>query len=93
MGQRIPLEIHHVDGNPDNETKENLQILCPNCHAQTDTYKGKNMGRYDVTERKKRAAKYPLCRSINIEIARDEREEHDIKEQEQDQEQHQEQVF
>jgi len=38
----IPLELHHIDGNSENNNLSNLQILCPNCHAQTDNYRGKN---------------------------------------------------
>lgn len=38
----IPLEVHHKDGNKNNNDIDNLQLLCPNCHALTDTYKGKN---------------------------------------------------
>lgn len=30
----IPLELHHIDGNHYNNKLNNLQILCPNCHAQ-----------------------------------------------------------
>ena len=42
MGQLAPLELDHINGiNYDNRL-ENLRILCPNCHAQTDTYRGKN---------------------------------------------------
>lgn len=41
-GQTIPLELHHVDGDTFNNELENLQLLCPNCHAQTDNYCGKN---------------------------------------------------
>lgn len=33
-----PLELHHIDGNRNNNSKDNLKILCPNCHAQTDNY-------------------------------------------------------
>lgn len=44
LGEPIPLELDHADGNPDNNTEENLRLLCPNCHALTDTYKGKNRG-------------------------------------------------
>ena len=39
----IPLELHHCDGNNKNNKIWNLQILCPNCHAQTDNFKGRNV--------------------------------------------------
>ena len=41
-GQAIPLELHHINGNNRDNRLENLLILCPNCHALTDTYRGKN---------------------------------------------------
>lgn len=41
-GQPIPLELHHVDGNRFNNEIENFQLLCPNCHALTDSYRGRN---------------------------------------------------
>lgn len=42
LGNPIPLELHHKDGNKQNNHLENLEILCPNCHYFTDTYKTKN---------------------------------------------------
>lgn len=42
LGQPIALEVHHIDGDRTNNTIENFQLLCPNCHAQTDSYRGKN---------------------------------------------------
>ena len=42
LGQPIPLELHHKDGNRTNNTIENFQLLCSNCHAFTDSYRGKN---------------------------------------------------
>lgn len=43
MGSPIPLELHHVNGiNLDNRL-QNLQLLCPNCHALTDNYRGRNI--------------------------------------------------
>ena len=41
-GQSIPLELDHINGKHDDNRLENLRLLCPNCHAQTDTYRGKN---------------------------------------------------
>ncbi len=41
-GTPTPLELDHINGiNYDNRL-ENLRLLCPNCHAQTDTYRGRN---------------------------------------------------
>ena len=42
LGEKIPLELHHKDGDKDNNSLENLEIICPNCHVFTDTYKTKN---------------------------------------------------
>jgi 5-methylcytosine-specific restriction endonuclease McrA len=41
-GLPIPNELEHIDGNPKNNSLDNLTILCPNCHAQTSTHAGKN---------------------------------------------------
>ena len=37
MGKPIALELHHINGDNTDNRIENLQILCPNCHALTDT--------------------------------------------------------
>ena len=41
MGKDIALELHHIDGNNRNNDQNNLLLICPNCHAQTDTYRNK----------------------------------------------------
>ena len=38
----IPLELHHINGNNTDNRLENLHLLCPNCHALTESYRGKN---------------------------------------------------
>ena len=38
------LQIHHIDGNCRNNTPENIQLLCPNCHAMTENYMALNKG-------------------------------------------------
>lgn len=40
--KHISLVLHHKDGNHSNNDINNLQVLCPNCHSQTDTYAGKS---------------------------------------------------
>lgn len=48
----IPLELEHIDGDNRNNVKDNLLLLCPNCHAKTKFYRGKNKntGKLKVTD-------------------------------------------
>lgn len=43
LDKHIPLELHHINGNHKDNRLSNLQLLCPNCHALTDNYRGKNI--------------------------------------------------
>lgn len=42
-GGRLPIELDHIDGNSKHNLRPNLRILCCNCHAQTPTYRGRNI--------------------------------------------------
>ena len=48
----IKCQVDHINGDSTNNKLENLRLLCPNCHSQTDTFagrnKGKNMGRWTL---------------------------------------------
>ena len=44
LGQAIPLELDHIDGRRENNELLNLRLVCPNCHARTPTYRGRNIG-------------------------------------------------
>jgi len=55
-GKPIPIELDHVDGNHKNNTELNLRLVCPNCHAQTPTYKGRNKGHGRAARRERYAA-------------------------------------
>ena len=49
----LTLHVDHIDGNSDNNFIDNLRLLCPNCHSQTDTFGSKGMGsRYRKTSRR-----------------------------------------
>jgi hypothetical protein len=43
-GGPIPLELDHINGVRDDNRLSNLRIVCPNCHALTATYRGRNVG-------------------------------------------------
>ena len=40
LGKRLICQLHHINGDNTDNRLENLQILCPNCHSQTDNYCG-----------------------------------------------------
>lgn len=75
-GEPIPLQVHHLNGKHSDNRIENLQILCPNCHALTDNYCGKNA--------KKRTAKEIIKEAeekLNKKISKERTKEKKITEQ------------
>ncbi|UUV45916.1 HNH endonuclease [Bacillus phage vB_BanS-Thrax1] len=62
-GKPISLQLDHIDGDNKNNKLENLRILCPNCHSQTETFAGKNA-------RKNEEEKKCYCEKCNSEITR-----------------------
>ncbi len=50
-GEALSLALHHVNGDRLDNRVENLELLCPNCHSQTDTFSGRNGHRQDAPPR------------------------------------------
>jgi 5-methylcytosine-specific restriction endonuclease McrA len=50
QGVKLPLELHHKDGDHFNNEFDNLQILCPNCHSIQEGNSGANVGKYIAIE-------------------------------------------
>lgn len=46
-GKPLSLQLDHINGKHNDHRLENLRFLCPNCHSQTETFAGRNIGRYD----------------------------------------------
>jgi hypothetical protein len=66
MNQPIPIEIDHINGTHTDNRMENLRFLCPNCHALTDTYKGKNTKNKDHSKEKYEKLKNKrICTNCN----------------------------
>ena len=56
QGKELTLQLDHIDGNPKNNRLDNCRWLCPNCHAQTDTWGANNIAednRYKLSTTKK----------------------------------------
>ena len=50
LGNPLSLELEHKDGNNKNNARDNLEGLCPNCHSQTSTWRGRNKAVNKITD-------------------------------------------
>jgi hypothetical protein len=53
LGEPVPLVMDHIDGNPENDSLQNLRLICPNCDATLPTYKSRNRGNGRVWRRER----------------------------------------
>ena len=47
----VPLQIHHIDGDCTNNKENNLELLCPNCHALTENFGSRNKNATRIDKR------------------------------------------
>jgi Zn finger protein HypA/HybF involved in hydrogenase expression len=68
LGKPISLELHHINGVKKDNRLDNLQILCPNCHAQTEHYRGRKKRKKVVCVdcNRKISNKSTYCRSCSM---------------------------
>jgi hypothetical protein len=48
LGEPLTLALHHINGDNRDDRLENLTLLCPNCHSQTENFAGRNRRTYVV---------------------------------------------
>ena len=53
IGKELVLVLDHVDGNSNNNHRNNLRLVCPNCDSQLPTFKSKNKGKGRHSRRKR----------------------------------------
>lgn len=67
QGKRLPLEVHHINGDRTDQRRENLQILCPNCHSITENWRSGNLGVH--TKRAQRVSDEELLEAVHSEAS------------------------
>lgn len=71
LDEKLSLELHHMDGNHFNNSFDNLQILCPNCHSLTSNYRNKGTQlvksyNTDTEYKQKEKTNFCICCGIGI---------------------------
>jgi hypothetical protein len=51
--QELIFILDHIDGNSENNSRDNLRLVCPNCDSQLPTFKSRNMGKGRFARRKR----------------------------------------
>ena len=51
---KVPVQVDHIDGDPENHHSSNLRLLCPSCHSLTPTYMALNKGKGRKSRYRKR---------------------------------------
>jgi Zn finger protein HypA/HybF involved in hydrogenase expression len=62
LNKPIVVQLDHINGDSFDHRKENLRLLCPNCHSQTNNFSGRN------SKRQKKAL--PKCDVCGVDISR-----------------------
>ena len=64
-GKYLVMHLDHINGKSDDHRIENLKMLCPNCHSQTETYAGKNKcnDKRLKSEEKKKLRKFSVSKN------------------------------
>ena len=68
-GKRLSIQIDHVNGVRDDNRLENLRMLCPNCHSQTETFASRNRGKYSLFPGRLMVGRGPLEAVIGVRVS------------------------
>jgi Zn finger protein HypA/HybF involved in hydrogenase expression len=55
-GQPLSMALHHVNGDGKDNRLQNLELLCPNCHSQTENFAGRKLARAEAASALSREA-------------------------------------